>query len=35
MSSADNIEKAIAELNLTTKAETDKHILDDSYAALG
>ena len=35
MSSADNIERAIAELNLTTKAETDKRILDDSYAALG
>ena len=35
MSSADNIEQAIAELNLTTKAETDKRILDDSYAALG
>ena len=35
MSSADNIERAIAELNLTTRAETDKRILDDSYAALG
>jgi hypothetical protein len=35
MSSADNIERAIADLNLTTKAETDKRILDDAYAALG
>jgi hypothetical protein len=35
MSSADNIERAIAELNLTTKAETDKRIIEDSYAALG
>ncbi|MHC4437117.1 MAG: hypothetical protein ACYS3S_07150, partial [Planctomycetota bacterium] len=34
MSSADNIERAIAELNLTTRADTDKRILDDSYAAL-
>lgn len=35
MSSADNIERAIAELNLTTRAETDKRILGDAYAALG
>lgn len=35
MSSADNIERAITELNLTTRAETDKRILEDSYAALG
>ena len=35
MSSADNIERAIAELNLTTRAETDKRILNDAYAALG
>ena len=35
MSSADNIERAIAKLNLTTKAETDKRILNDAYAALG
>jgi len=35
MSSADNIERAIAKLNLTTRAETDKRILDDAYAALG
>jgi len=34
MSSLDDIERAIADLNLTTKAETDKRILDDSYAAL-
>ena len=35
MSSADNIERAIAELNLTTRAGTDKRILDDAYVALG
>ncbi len=35
MSSANNIEREIAELSLTTRAETDKRILDDSYAALG
>ena len=35
MSSADNIERAIADSNLTTRAETDKRILDDAYAALG
>ena len=35
MSSADNIERSIAELNLTTRAETDRRILDDAYAALG
>jgi hypothetical protein len=35
MSSLDDIERAITELNLTTKAGTDKRILDDSYAALG
>lgn len=35
MSSADNIERAIAELNLTTRSETDKRILDDAYLALG
>jgi hypothetical protein len=35
MSSADNIERAIAELNLTTRAETDNRILNDAYAALG
>jgi len=35
MSSADNIERAIADLNLTTRAETDNRILGDAYAALG
>jgi hypothetical protein len=34
MSSADNIERSIAKLNLTTRSETDQHILDDAYAAL-
>lgn len=34
MSSADNIERAIAELNLTTRAETDRRIFDDASAAL-
>ena len=34
MSSEDNIERSIAELNLTTRAETDRRILDDAYAAL-
>jgi hypothetical protein len=35
MSSEENIEQSIAELNLTTRAETDKRILEDAYAALG
>ena len=35
MSSEENIERAIAELNLPTRAETDRRILDDAYAALG
>jgi hypothetical protein len=35
MSSEENIERAIAELNLTTRAETDRRILEDAYAALG
>jgi hypothetical protein len=35
MSSEENIERAIAELNLTTGTETDRRILEDSYAALG
>ena len=35
MSSVDNIERSIADLNLTTRAETDKRILNDAYAALG
>jgi len=34
MNPADNIEHAIAQLHITTKAETDKHILDDAFAAL-
>jgi hypothetical protein len=35
MSSEENIERSIAELNLTTRADTDKRILDDAYVALG
>jgi hypothetical protein len=35
MSSADNIERRIADLHMTTRAETDKRILDDAYTALG
>lgn len=35
MNSEENIEQSIAELNLTTRAETDKRILEDAYAALG
>ena len=35
MNSADDIEHAIAELHITTKAETDNRILDDAYVALG
>jgi len=34
MNRADDIESAIKELHLTTSAETDKHILDDTFAAL-
>ena len=34
MDPADNIERAIAELHLTTKTETDKRILDDAFSAL-
>lgn len=34
MSSEENIEQAISELNLKTRAETDQHILDDAYLAL-
>lgn len=34
MSSADEIERGIADLHLTTKAETDKRILEDAYKAL-
>jgi hypothetical protein len=35
MSSEENIERSIAELNMTTGAETDRRILEDAYAALG
>jgi hypothetical protein len=35
MNSEENMERAIAELNLTTRAETDRRILEDAYAALG
>ncbi len=34
MSIADNIERAVEQLHLTTRAETDKHILDDAFAKL-
>jgi len=34
MNPADDIERSIAELHLTTKARTDKRILDDAFAAL-
>ena len=34
MDPADNIERAIADLHLTTKTETDKRILDDAFSAL-
>lgn len=33
MNSADSIERAIREFQITTKAETDRHILDDAFAA--
>jgi hypothetical protein len=33
MNSADHIERAIREFRVTTKAETDRHILDDAFAA--
>jgi hypothetical protein len=35
MNPADNIERSIAELHLTTRAEADKRILDDAFTALG
>jgi hypothetical protein len=35
MSSVDDIERRIADLHLTTRAETDRRILDDAYTALG
>jgi len=34
MNAADDIERSIAELNLTTKVSTDKRILDDAFSAL-
>ncbi len=34
MNPADNIERAIARLHVTTKAQTDKRILDDAFVAL-
>ena len=34
MNPADNIERAIAQLHITTKAQTDKRILDDAFVAL-
>ncbi|NQT03573.1 MAG: hypothetical protein HQ580_16210 [Planctomycetes bacterium] len=34
MNSADNIERAVEQLHITTRAETDKHILDDAFVVL-
>ena len=34
MNYADNIEQAIGNLNIATRAETDRHILNDAYVAL-
>jgi hypothetical protein len=34
MNPADNTERAVARLHITTRAGTDKHILDDAFAAL-
>ncbi len=34
MNSADNIERAVEQLHITTRAETDKCILDDAFVAL-
>ncbi len=34
MNLADNIERAVEQLHITTRAETDKSILDDAFAAL-
>ena len=34
MNPADNLEHAIEKLHLTTKAQTDQHILNDAFAAL-
>ena len=34
MNPADNIERAVEQLHITTRPETDKRILDDAFAAL-
>ncbi|MFC1635352.1 hypothetical protein ACFL5Z_10965 [Planctomycetota bacterium] len=34
MEPADSIERAIEQLHMSTRAETDRHILDDAFAAL-
>jgi hypothetical protein len=34
MEPADSLERAIEQLHVTTRAETDRHILDDAFAAL-
>ncbi len=34
MNSADNIERAVEQLHITTRPETDKRILDDAFVAL-
>lgn len=34
MNSADNIERAVGQLHITTRPETDKRILDDAFVAL-
>ena len=33
MNLADNIERSVEQLNITTRAETDRHILEDAFAA--
>ncbi|MBN1804370.1 MAG: hypothetical protein JW837_03895 [Sedimentisphaerales bacterium] len=33
MSLAENIERSVEQLNITTRAETDRHILEDAFAA--
>lgn len=35
MNPAENIERQVEQLHITTRAETDKRILDDAFAALG
>lgn len=34
MNPSDNIERAVEQLNITTRPQTDRHILDDAFAAL-